>query len=158
MWYALLIISALSGTSCATTLESMSEDFTLIEGHLVIAPVLEFKDTRLLFYLKDEKDELKVGLAENEENKEVLRFVKAKLTGSRKPVILYVQPISKGYAEFISGIDFKVHGVAFYNEASDDYMVVSTDYGDRALDSIKGLGWGGFLESVAKRAARGALP
>jgi hypothetical protein len=149
---------------CATdqSVKQLSQDFTVIQGKLTAPPILENGKDRLIIYLKiespiEEKTEIIVALAENEQEGKVLANLAERLKNSNEVAFLYGYRINKTYKEYSEGIDFIIVAVGVYLPYAEKYVVVHTDYGEGMMHAIRDVSWGDFLKKVASGAVKKAL-
>jgi len=158
----------LSETGCGTfkgpeDIKAMTEKFQTIQGTLVAPPVLDDGGRRLFLYVQrkstaDGVKETLVMVAINKDNKGVLqRLARAVPTGTEQPIFVYARPVNGKWKEFVSGVDYEIGGVGYYNRDADRYMTVLTAYGDSLTDVLKNAGWEQFMIEVGKMAIKGAM-
>lgn len=133
----------------------LREGYTVVEGGLASAPVLEDSGHRLLLFMQpSQAQEVLVCVSENQEQSQILDDLARELSRTEAPILLYGTRVTGAWREYRSGIDFYFEAVGYHRAEADRYFVVMTEYGDRFQDVFRGLSWSRFLGSVARTAAR----
>jgi len=141
---------------------NLAEEYETLRGALVAPPVLENGSERLVLYVQEEKpiedkQEVLICVAVNEENKRLLKELADKLTAVDAPIFLYGKPVEGNWHEYIEGIDFEVSALGYYSKDADKYVTIITTFGDGAMDVIRSAGWRRFLIEVSKKAVKAAI-
>lgn len=132
--------------------EQLAKDYTHLKGRLAAPPVLDRGNERLWLYLQvekpvEEKVEIIVAVAENEEKEEILIELEKKLRDTDEPIFIYGTEVKGRWQEYITGIDYDVYAIGYYMPEAKKYAIVITDYGNALADNIS---WGDFLKAALK--------
>jgi len=155
---SLVCILAILG--CSTTLKDYTEEYETIKGTIAAPPVIEDGGDRLIIYLQTgnivaEKSEIVVAVAENEEEKKVLKLISDKILGAPNEVMfLYGAKVEGPWQEYIEGIDFQIIAIGVYNPNANSYDVILASYGTRTMDALRNVGWGGFIKILSQAALK----
>ncbi len=165
-----LFLALLLTIGCAskgTVIEKLEKGNTRIEGYVENIAV-DRQGDRLLIYLRTDDSSVVTAVAENEEKQWVLKKLQAKLLVVKQRVDLIGTGYERidligtehegQYAEMAEGVDFIVIAVRYYDPLSEDYAIILTDYGERTMDTVKGMDWGHIMQGVVKKGIRTVAP
>lgn len=158
-----LLLPMLLTLACASNVKTLSEEYETVKGTLAAPPILEDGGNRLILYIKtekktEEKNEIVVAAAENDEKGKVLVAIKDKLLLSpSETVFLYGYPVQGQWREYIDGIDFEFVAIGVYEPNTKNYQVILATYGTRARDAVSNISWSDFIKTVFGAAIKKAL-
>lgn len=149
----LLLIASLIWSGCWSSgypknSKEAAEKREILKGPLAGPPEPDYNGKILYIYLRVD-DEIKTGVAVNEENKRILVKLNERLLAvpDNKPVFLYGKVNQGRWEEHVTGIDFIVEMVGVYVPVRQGYVITLTGYGNRLLDNIS---YKVFMKTIVK--------
>ena len=104
------------------------------------------------------KKDIKMCIASNENNKEVLVNVREYLNDPKaqgKTIFIYGKEIAGGqWQEYLSGVHCYITAIGFYVPTTGNYTYVMTEYGDGVWDNFS---WVEFLKQIGSAAVKKAI-
>jgi hypothetical protein len=114
--------------------------------------------------LKEDRSVILTAVVKNKEREDIIENLYRKIMEAPNEVLfLYGNyRTDEPWEEYLEGVNFEVVAVGVYvnncdeefgcsAELKDNYEIILTEYGERAMDAFRDISWGDFLKAIGEQ-------